>query len=453
MPPSAARVLLGSLRLPRAALYFAALFAFALSACSSPDDELPETLRARLVAYVSETPFAFENEVGKCFAGGALCLMGYRAERQGGRIELELIHHVVKRPSYRPSLPLTRIFVSAQRATPQEHLDETRKSDETHLDLSRQGLVRELYPPSRWEPGQWIRERLSIPAPRIGRQSASMRLQFGHRRRTRSPFTRFLESDRPLTIPLQVRDRNPRGKDHRLGEDRAVEEEAIPSIARTDFPPHLVAKRILSPPTIDGELDEAAWVDAPIFESFRHPLTGLETRASGRLRMLYDDEALYLGVEIDDLDLHSEYDERDDPLWEADVFEFFLRPMRGKSDYFEIQTSPRGVIFDSHFERYRHPSPYGNVDFDSALELSVKAMGTFADEKLDTGYRIEARLPFQPIKDRLPAFRTPEPGADVFVNFFIVDRGKDYRSAAAASPPFVPDYHHQAAFARLTFLD
>ena len=55
-----------------------------------------------------------------------------------------------------------------------------------------------------------------------------------------------------------------------------------------------------TPVAIDGKLDEAPWATAPVGSGFteRTPAPGQPSPADSRVRVLYDAEALYVGVEL-----------------------------------------------------------------------------------------------------------------------------------------------------------
>src|SRR5215467_2047695 len=61
----------------------------------------------------------------------------------------------------------------------------------------------------------------------------------------------------------------------------------------------LLATRTQAPPTIDGVLDEAAWSTAPAGEGFTQkvPHDGQPPTDPTVVRVLYDDDAIYIGVE------------------------------------------------------------------------------------------------------------------------------------------------------------
>src|SRR5690348_872640 len=90
-------------------------------------------------------------------------------------------------------------------------------------------------------------------------------------------------------------------------------------------PPRAVVPRATGPIVIDGRLDEPDWTRAPRVEPF--------LRYDGALwgdvvaaRLLWDDQAFYLGVVIQDNDVWSEWRHHDEPLYQGDCFEWYLSP-------------------------------------------------------------------------------------------------------------------------------
>src|SRR5262245_60829643 len=67
--------------------------------------------------------------------------------------------------------------------------------------------------------------------------------------------------------------------------------------------PHLVARRTAQPVRIDGRLDDAAWQDAAPSETFtqKFPDEGRAPSEHTRVRVIYDDDALYVGFDCDQI--------------------------------------------------------------------------------------------------------------------------------------------------------
>src|SRR5262245_39843940 len=65
--------------------------------------------------------------------------------------------------------------------------------------------------------------------------------------------------------------------------------------------PHLAPVRASKPPLIDGRLDDAAWQTAAVTDSFtqQSPFDGTAPSERTVMRVLYDDDAIYIGFDCD----------------------------------------------------------------------------------------------------------------------------------------------------------
>src|SRR5579862_440135 len=80
---------------------------------------------------------------------------------------------------------------------------------------------------------------------------------------------------------------------------------ASPLVARAQDPSvRTVAHRRTGPITIDGRIDEAAWIDCPPTRGFvqRFPDAGKAPTQDTEFRVAYDDDALYVAVHAKDAD-------------------------------------------------------------------------------------------------------------------------------------------------------
>lgn len=82
-----------------------------------------------------------------------------------------------------------------------------------------------------------------------------------------------------------------------------------------------------------------------------HPLldvvTGATPDLATRFRVQLEPAALVVEVEAQCDVLRSPFDERNDPLYEADALELFLDPLGGGHIYRELEASPTGAMFDA----------------------------------------------------------------------------------------------------------
>ncbi|HEY5959606.1 MAG TPA: carbohydrate-binding family 9-like protein, partial [Polyangiaceae bacterium] len=176
----------------------------------------------------------------------------------------------------------------------------------------------------------------------------------------------------------------------------------------------------------------------------------------GSVKLLYDQQALYLGFEVFDDDLRGGFgpSEPDPHLWLKDTVEVMIDPDGDgdNRDYYEIQVNPQGLVFDSQFDSYNQPrvlpeGPFGHQDFDSGLLRAVTILGSIDDDTdIDRGYLVELALPFSRLSKarRVP----PPPGAEWRANFYVMqDNGGVSWSPILGQGNF----HRASRFGRLRF--
>ena len=116
----------------------------------------------------------------------------------------------------------------------------------------------------------------------------------------------------------------------------------------------LVAQRCSSPVTIDGVLDEPDWGSAAVATHFiqNNPNEGEPATYDTEVRILYDEENLYIGV--------TAYDDEPDKLVindltrdfngsSQDVFAVALDTFHDRRSGFFFETNPRGAKYDAQF--------------------------------------------------------------------------------------------------------
>ena len=93
------------------------------------------------------------------------------------------------------------------------------------------------------------------------------------------------------------------------------------------------------PIQIDGQLREPIWQQTA---AYALQLPQAPAKESGRVRLAWDDEALYVAIEFDDSDIVAEGDQDQLHHYEmGDVAELFLRPV-DSTWYWELYATPHG---------------------------------------------------------------------------------------------------------------
>ncbi|PYQ30509.1 MAG: hypothetical protein DMF56_06755 [Acidobacteria bacterium] len=180
----------------------------------------------------------------------------------------------------------------------------------------------------------------------------------------------------------------------------------------------------------------------------RRATDGASPRLATRVAVWYDDDYLTVLFSADDDHVDATHLQHDAPLYEHDVVEAFVAPERA-GDYFELEASPRGTLFDA-----RVHSPDGvratmEVDRDwnceglfAAIRKTTEADGAMTIDTL-------IRIPFAGV-----GRRTPAAGEEWRGNFFRIDRHSRHGDEFSAWQPTMKtpaDFHVTAAFGVLRF--
>ena len=222
--------------------------------------------------------------------------------------------------------------------------------------------------------------------------------------------------------------------------------------APSDDLPEVVVPRATTKIVADGVLDEKDWSRAPVMSFTDTMGRDIQTRFETKLRLLYDDENLYVGFESVDQDITERFKRRDDPIYNHETVELFLMPgvvAPALGPYVELQASPGGVIFDASFTGRRQGMDKG---WNAAQTVGTKLDGTLNTQDQDKGWVSEWIVPFKSLKG---VQRAPKPGEEWRANAFRIEKfregGKVQGEYTAWSPPKIGDFHNIARFGRMKF--
>jgi hypothetical protein len=151
---------------------------------------------------------------------------------------------------------------------------------------------------------------------------------------------------------------------------------------------------------IDGRLDEPAWQGAaPVGQlTQRDPEEGRPASQHTEARLVYDGEALYVGVRLDDaLGVTTRLGRRDMPLLDSDWFAVTLDSYHDHRTAFRFQVNPGGVQRDAAVSMAG-----GGEDED----LSWDAVWEVATAVDSDGWTAEIRIPFSQLRFRPAAEQT-----------------------------------------------
>jgi len=167
--------------------------------------------------------------------------------------------------------------------------------------------------------------------------------------------------------------------------------------------PSYAVKVVKDKPVIDGRLSEKFWSGAaPITLLFPwEDQTGAKQRTT--VKLLRDQNYLYVGYECEDADITARYENRDDPVYKDDCVEIFIRPGEKSDHYIGLEMNARGVLYDYFFPFPGKLEPGLNLD---GVSLKTHLRGTLnQSEDKDQGWSLELAIPWQSLSklaERLP---------------------------------------------------
>jgi len=143
---------------------------------------------------------------------------------------------------------------------------------------------------------------------------------------------------------------------------------------------------------VDGRMDEPAWARVEPVHLSLLGSSALPTRPT-EVRVLPGPDRLWIGFLCTDPLPFSTFLERDDPLWQQEVVEVFLEPVRGSLRYLEIEVSPEGVLFDAWVDGSGgRPRLEGSTDFD---HVGLKARAFVVPDS----WSVEIEIPLEGLPD------------------------------------------------------
>lgn len=149
------------------------------------------------------------------------------------------------------------------------------------------------------------------------------------------------------------------------------------------------AKKITQPPTIDGRLSEPLWQTAKAITEFkqRDPAEGQPATEPTRVRIVYDEARIYIGVEVIDSDpgqIRATELRRDNTLENDDSFAVILDTFHDHRNAFLFRINPRGTRYDGLI---RNESRFVSSEWDEQWT----AAATLTEE----GWSAEIAIPFK----------------------------------------------------------
>lgn len=289
-----------------------------------------------------------------------------------------------------------------------------------------------LYPPKEWKKGQIIRDSKTIDlvdgrGRKLGPGAVTIYAGLFDMEayRSKNQDIRLMVKDSPgVTHDGKGR---LKAATFQAGTGKAVAE------AKPFKAPELQVRKAVGPITIDGKLDEPTWRAAVTTPALARP-DGKPLAANMRtqVKMLWDDEAVYVGFVVRDDLPKNKYTKRDEELWHEDVVEVYLDPDSDGKNYVELQVSPSNIIFDALFTSRRVPPWKEARAWNMTGLTSAVNIGTLAGRSPAKGWTVEIRIPYADLA--AAKVTPPKVGTRWKANFFRKELPGDFSHLASWSP-------------------
>jgi hypothetical protein len=165
-----------------------------------------------------------------------------------------------------------------------------------------------------------------------------------------------------------------------------------------------------------------------------------------KVRALWNDWGIYVQFDCEDDYILATYENRDDPIYNEDVVEIFISTDSQLEQYYELEISPKQVIFDAIVAN----DLQGSIKVDTSWEC--KGLVCQVDNRLtERRVEYEIAIPFASLYD---GEETPSMlGKEWLINFYRIDRSPESGNEFSAwSPTEILNFHIPQRFGRIKFV-
>ncbi len=176
------------------------------------------------------------------------------------------------------------------------------------------------------------------------------------------------------------------------------------------MPKGYVCLRTPRPPRLDGVLS-AEWDLAPWTDDFVDIANDVRPRFRTRAKMLWDDEALYIGAELEEPHVWGTLTKRDSVIFHDNDFEVFLDPDGDHADYLELEVNALGTPWDLRLA-YPYRAKGSELPYTiKGLRVGVHVDGTLNDPSdEDRGWSVTIAWPWEDIREWCRGACPPQAG-------------------------------------------
>lgn len=199
----------------------------------------------------------------------------------------------------------------------------------------------------------------------------------------------------------------------------------VPEPIITFSPRYYICQRAKEIPEIDGCLSKPFWSNAPWSEDFSDIEGDLRPKPAKRTRMkmLWDDEYLYFGAELEEDMIWATVKERDAVIFHDNDFEIFIDPDGDTHNYYEFEMNALNTIWDLFLPKpYRDGGPAINGWDIRGIKTAVHIDGNLNNPAAENrSWSVEIAMPWNILKECAHEGRPPRAGEYWRINFSRVE--------------------------------
>ena len=176
---------------------------------------------------------------------------------------------------------------------------------------------------------------------------------------------------------------------------------------------------------VDGRVEKPFWRGAAWSSWFVDIEGDLRPRPAfrTRMKMLWDDENLYIAAEMEEPHVWATLTERDSVIFHDNDIEVFLNPTGDRLHYYEFEMNALNTVWDLFLPRpYRDGGQADNSWDIAGLRTAVHVDGTLNDPSdTDGGWSVEIVMPWRAFDRHPGGGAAPAPGETWKMNFSRVE--------------------------------
>ena len=191
------------------------------------------------------------------------------------------------------------------------------------------------------------------------------------------------------------------------------------------IPRGYVCRRAVHPLVVDGLLNEPDWRRAPWSEEFVDIEGAVRPRPRfrTRMKMLWDEQYLYIGAELQEPHVWATLTMRDTVIFNDNDFEVFIDPNGDNLEYYEMEMNALNTVWDLFLDRPYRDGGHARNSWDIVgLRTAVHVRGTLNDPSdTDTSWTVEVAMPWKSLGEYAHRNAPPEIGDQWRINFSRVE--------------------------------